>query len=477
YEQIAREKYAVSDTYSPEEADYWKAESSTWDLLERIYALRAQNLATSDDSCMKDDSSDLDSDPRVSEKKTSLTTTDFTRAQELMASDSLLAECVELRRWLEENASEFQPVETRKGYLFYTRKSIRDRERAAASKTGPASPVASRVVTEADPDSTSRQIKELAHEDAEYETSLVRTLFEYVRRGRAGNAIDLCIESDEPWRAASLKGGLLWRDPRLESEPEAETEVDSDMRVDDVEVKDIDVRPDFPAGNINRSLWKQACAALAQDESNDLYERALYAALSGRLDEVLLVCEGWEDHLWAYVNTMIETQIDLEIKDSGLLYTPAQSTSLGHIQSKYPPVRDIKLVLDSLSSHDSTAVRQEANEPFHRLQSAVVLNSLPDYLQSYSDRLEAGEMDEQEANILRFVVHSALHVRSLGFELPGTAIDLLIERYIDSELTKQHRELVAPYVAQLHPGKRTDVYARFLQTISDPLPARLSLLK
>ncbi|KAJ2708268.1 Nucleoporin nup84 [Coemansia sp. IMI 203386] len=479
YDQLVHEKFIVSDLYSAEEADYWKAESSTWDLLERIYALRVQSLAAGDDSCMNDDSGDLGSDCRVPERSTSLTTTDFTRAQELMASDNLLAECAELRRWLEENAPEFQPVETRKGYMFYTRKSIKDRERAAAGKTGSASNAVDRVVTEADPDSTSRQRKALAHEDAEYETSLVRTLFEYVRRGRAGNAIDLCIESDEPWRAASLKGGLLWRDSRLEPEPEIETETEngSSMRIDDAEVKDIDIRPDFPAGNINRSLWKQACAALAQDENNDLYERALYAALSGRLDEVLLVCESWEDHLWAYVNTMVETQIDLGIKDSGLLYTPAQSTTLSHIQSKHPPVRDIKLVLEALSSHDTPALRQEANEPFHRLQSAIVLNELPEYLGDYARRMQTGELDESETRILRFVIHSALHVRGLGFELPADAIDCLIERYIDTELATQYRELVASYVAQLQPGKRTEIYARFLQGISDSLPVRLNLLK
>ncbi|KAJ2848545.1 Nucleoporin nup84 [Coemansia erecta] len=249
------------------------------------------------------------------------------------------------------------------------------------------------------------------------------------------------------------------------------------MRIDDAEVKDVDVRPDFPAGNINRSLWKQACAALAQDESNDLFERALYAALSGRLDEVLLVCESWEDYLWAYVNSMVETQIDLGIKDSSLLYTPAQSTTLGHIQSKYPPVRDIKLVLETLSSHDSPALRQQANEPFHRLQSAIVLNQLPEYLRDYAGKMEADELDESEACILRFVVHSALFVRGLGFELPDDAIDSLIQRYINTELTTQYRELVASYVAQLQPSKRTESYARFLQGINDPLPARLSLLK
>ncbi|KAJ1889029.1 Nucleoporin nup84 [Kickxella alabastrina] len=467
HEEITSDAFTVDDSYKKNEASYWNSESNTWDLLERLYALRAQVPADEDseDSVMREDN---DSDEhRVPEKPSSITATAFSSVQELMTANSQLSEYVEVRRWLEENAPPFQPVETRKGYLFYTRRNIKERERLAGSSEKAAA-IVGRIVTEADPDSTSRQRKELAFEDAEYECGLLRTLFEYVRRGRADNAMDLCIESDEPWRAASLKGGLFWRDPKLEA--------DSEMPVDGGDATDIDVRPPHPAGNINRTLWKQACAALAQDDNNELYERALYAALSGRLDEVLLVSGSWEDHVWAYINTMVEAQIDQGIKDASVLYTPAQNTSLGHVQSKHPPVSDIKQVFDSLATHESASLRSEAGEPFHALQMAIITNTFQDYVIEFARKLSAQELSDDESDLLRVVIHSALYLRSLGFNIPSDAVDVLLGEYI-GHLTTDRRELVASYVSHLPARKQTEAYAQFLQTVSDAIPVRMNLLR
>ncbi|KAJ1965379.1 Nucleoporin nup84 [Dipsacomyces acuminosporus] len=434
--------------------------------MERLYYLRLQALA----DAAADEDSRMDEGEDSAKKglaipHASVASTDFTRVQDLMDNDSLLAECVEIRRWLEENAPSFEPVETRKGYLFYTRKSIRDRKLVS----GNSSASNERVVSEADPDATSRQKKALAPEDSEYEGSLLRTLYEYVRRGHVGSAMDLCIESDEPWRAASLKGGLFWRDPKLELE--------RDMPVDSAEGQNsVDMQPLDTAGNVNRALWKHTCAALAQDNCNDLYERALYAALSGRLDEAILVCENWEDYVWAYINTMIETRIDQGIKYSSSLYVPASGTSFSHIQSKYPPIRDLKQIFDALSTHESAAIRHESSEPFHKLQSAIVLNGMPSFIEDYANGLRTEELSSEESDLLRFVVHSALYLRQLGIDLPMDSVDTLLEEYI-GQLSKDHRELVALYTAQLPRQKQAEVYSQFLQGITDPAQVRLQFLQ
>ncbi|KAJ1733234.1 Nucleoporin nup84 [Coemansia biformis] len=435
------------------EAAYWAAESSTWDLLERLYTLRQQ--AQSEEPA-----------PVAAKATASATATDFTSVQELMDNSSQLAEYVEVRRWLEATAPTFQPVETRKGYLFYTRRGIRERGLSAAGATAPG-----RTTTEADPDATSRQRKELAPEDAEYEAGLLRTLYDYVRRGSVGNAMDLCIESDEPWRAASLKGGLFWRDPQLEPECGMPVDVANGQGV-------VDVRPPHTAGNINRALWKRACAALAHDESNDAHERALYAALSGRLDEVVLVCETWEDYVWAYVNAMIEARIDQGIRDAAGLYVPASTASFDHIQSKYPLISDMRHVFTAMATHDSPTLRLESNEPFHQLQKALITDSFADYLAEFASTLHAGAGTEAggEGGLLRLVVHAALCLQGLGFELPADAVHGVLEAYI-ARLAESRRELVAVYVAHMPAGAQTDAYARFLQGVADAAPTRLQLLQ
>ncbi|KAJ2263514.1 Nucleoporin nup84 [Coemansia sp. RSA 376] len=417
---------------------YWKAESNTWELVERLYKLRAQAQAEAQD----DDMSDGGSERALAAR------TDHVAVQELMGRSNELTEYVEVRRWLEETAPEFQAVETRKGYLFYTRRSIAGR----GVKD-------SRTVTEADPDAPSRQRRELAPEDAEYSAGLVRTLYEYVRRGRVNNAIELCVESDEAWRAATLKGSLIWRDPELEP---------SDIPGS---------RPPHTAGNINRALWKHACAALAADEANDAYERALYAALSGRVDEVALVCDGWDDYLWAHVNALIEAHVDQAIADSPLLYTPAQTADLGNVPSRYAPVSHLSQVIDALASHDSPNLRHAAADPFRRLQSAIIIDKFPAYLDDYAQHLSTAEPTDTDADagLLRVVVHIALFLRRLGFALLPDAVAAVLDVYIGL-LTSERRDLVAVYVAHLPPNCQTEAYAQFLCGINDPAPVRVQLL-
>ncbi|KAJ2449656.1 Nucleoporin nup84 [Coemansia sp. RSA 2336] len=465
YSRLAKQRcdeLAASDAFGMEaerqrsKARCWKSVSDTWNLLERLYMLRhqtqsdtAQNGASTPNSMLETDSF-------------SALTTDFISVQNMMGTDALLAEYVEVRRWLEDTAPEFQPVETRKGYLFYTRRSIRDRK-LFAQEGKPGSADTSRIVTEIDPDATSRQKKQLAFEDAEYETGLLRTLYEYVRRGRVGNAMELCVESDESWRAASIKGGLFWRDPKLET--------DDNMPVDDVDGKDT-LAPSHPAGNINRGLWKHACAALAHDENNDLFERALYAALSGRLDEVLMVCESWEDFLWAYVNSMIETRIDRGLKDTNQLYIPEQATSFDHIQSKYPQIADISQVFDIIATHDSEALQNEASSPLRKLQAALITNKFAEYLQEFADGLDAEDTKEE---LLQFVVHAALYMRRLGFKLPDDAVDTVLNTYA-SLLAQSYRELVSIYVSHMPVDKQTEAYAQFLYKLDGSRAVRMQLL-
>ena len=40
---------------------------------------------------------------------------------------------------------------------------------------------------------------------------------------------------------------------------------------------------------------------MSEEDDYSLYERAIYASLSGNLDHILPVCEGWSDALWAHL--------------------------------------------------------------------------------------------------------------------------------------------------------------------------------
>ncbi len=114
-----------------------------------------------------------------------------------------------------------------------------------------------KAVKNLDPDGVSRGEGGLELEDATYEKALLRTLFEYARAGRLDAAFDLCHQTDQSWRAATLRGAMLYHDPNLS-----------------FDLQDVD----RVVGNRNRSLWKSACRKLAANPNLDEFERALYGS-------------------------------------------------------------------------------------------------------------------------------------------------------------------------------------------------------
>lgn len=84
-----------------------------------------------------------------------------------------------------------------------------------------------------------------------YERALLRSLFEYVRAGELDLAIDMCRQSDQSWRAASLSGGKLWDDPALSGNNDWD-----DNGMEGVEEK-------RAKGCKNRRQWKKMCRAIA----------------------------------------------------------------------------------------------------------------------------------------------------------------------------------------------------------------------
>lgn len=169
-----------------------------------------------------------------------------------------------MRNWLSTYLAPTHIVEVRKGYRPFTRSRLRAEKRSqlpssssgasSASRTAPRQSgfSASRAWSTV-PSSSSRgerdaklldpDAHDLEKEDANYEKALLRALFEYARAGQLLDALDLCIQVDQAWRAASLRGAILhWR-------PGCDTEEVMEM--------------EEATGNRNRTLWKAVCRALA----------------------------------------------------------------------------------------------------------------------------------------------------------------------------------------------------------------------
>lgn len=227
--------------------------------------------------------------------------------QSILEKDPHLNELKIVREWLQDTLPAKHVVEVRKGYLTFTKNRVRAEKRAklggAAGATRYGSAAASgfgpknrgKVVKELDPDATTRSDAGIELEDATYEKALLRNLFEYVRAGKLDLALDLCRQTDQSWRAATLRGAMLYHDPSISPA-----------------IEEIDT----PIGNRNRTLWKAVSRKLSANPNLDDYERALYGSLAGELSSVLHVSQTWEEHLWAHINSKFETLIDDRLNES-----------------------------------------------------------------------------------------------------------------------------------------------------------------
>ena len=111
-----------------------------------------------------------------------------------------------------------------------------------------------------------------------YEKSLAHNLYAYVRAGKLDDAVEMCRNAHQPWRAASIRGSLLFQWPAIGEFSstqqllcKAQKEAPANERRDDTAM---DEDNESWQGNRRRRLWKSASTRAA------LNVRRLYTILS-----------------------------------------------------------------------------------------------------------------------------------------------------------------------------------------------------
>jgi nuclear pore complex protein Nup107 len=159
------------------------------------------------------------------------------------------------------------------------------------------------LVTQMDPDAYTRQCRKLSELDARDELSLNKHLFTCLRAGQLDKALSICVSSGQPLKAVMLGGWKLHHDPNM------------DMQYSD-ELGQVE-------GNDFRDIWKTSCWKMLDEPAYDVYEKAIFAALSGNVAKVLPACHTWYDHVWAYFKTLVDVQVEKVIVWCCLTACPA----------------------------------------------------------------------------------------------------------------------------------------------------------
>lgn len=358
--------------------------------------------------------------------------------QRVLQHSPELSELKIIREWLQDVLPVRHAVEVRKGYMPFTKNALRAEKRAQVSGMASTRLGREKLVQHLDPDAASRGPGTWDVEDLHYEKALVRSLFEYVRAGELDMALDLCAQTSQSWRAASLRGAIFYHDPSI-SEPSEGV--------------------DGPLGNRSRSAWRRIARKAALNVSLDRYERAMYGALCGDLSSVLAVSESWEERLWSYVNARFEQQLE---------QLAIQNAPNGNVQrieeSTAEATESLESIFEQLA-HASPHASTEALDPYHVVQRAVITNSVPDLLARVNERLPEMQLleDKVYARLIRFFAHLALFCHLIHIPLPVSLRAPILNAYVNVlQNAGEGCELVALYSSSLEPDNAHQVYAEFL---------------
>ncbi|KAJ9115295.1 hypothetical protein QFC20_001162 [Naganishia adeliensis] len=267
--------------------------------------------------------------------------------------------------------------------------------------------------------------------DASRRENALSAVFDAVRRGRYEEAEEVCRKSGEAWRVAAIRGARFWGYDGSDDIAESE-----DAKLE---------------GNLRRASTQ---------------ERAVYGAISGDLDSVLPMCHTWDDHLWAHLNHHIITRLNTKLQEAkGYWYDRFEAS---RETSSALDVQDLEQTFERIERVQRDGVSAQAQDPYARIQQAIILGNEEDRVHAFADRLEAlMEMDPSYAVLLTsFFAHFVLFRRLTGQEIDVDVANTVLQAYIDVLQGGQMDQLVAVYAAELREGTAEDSYAAFLRGMS-----------
>ncbi|TVY48292.1 Nucleoporin [Lachnellula occidentalis] len=460
----------------------WEQEARTWDLLRRLVYLRYAPANTSQQQ---------KSAPELHKYSSGLELWD-----NFLETDTLALERKTVLQWLKDTAKDDgEPIDelvkelqqnAERGDIIahgwiHTKEAVKKEKRLHAwskpldlsapelkaflntSKTA-------LLVTQLDPDASTRQHRKLEVQDQYFERAIWLGCYEMLRRGSTPAEIrEWCVERSQVWRAVSMSGL-----------PEGDEE--------DAEIAD-------PA---SWTLWRRTCFALARNgggASGDDFERAVYGILSGDITSVERVCGSWDDFVFVHYNALLRTQFDNYLQNLPFhKLVPATISNLGAfdaVQFHGEPKGAGKRLIETLRNDSRT--RDEASTPMKMLQGVLIADIFKDFIHQQGLAISKLANARQPSNVipkekthpdgvhnyigtedhdsLRVLTHVLLVFMHLGLDLGGswrqTAVENVIVSYISFLRFSGKEELIPLYCSQLEGNRKYAVLSRMLIDVTD----------
>ncbi|KAI0668046.1 nuclear pore protein 84/107 [Trametes maxima] len=428
-------------------------ESDTWALLQSLMSLRKTTP------------------PEFPNPRELLATNPYTPpatlAQSIMHSSPLLSELVVVREWLHDSAPSptmLDPGATN-GYWRFTRNAVLQGKRTGRTGAG--------LVGELDPDAVNRdgiEEKGLAPDDAVYDKAVLQALYAHVRAGQLEDAVELCRKANQPWRATSIRGALLFQWRAIANEPR---EVDA---MDDEDAEDCQQW----RGNVRRRLWKKVCSQAALSTTLSPTERALYAALAPTTQTSIslkAVARTWEDHLWALVSLACEERLSVGLAsierdcfwENGLGALEGGAAVLAPREADDEAEEEWENeVVHALEALSNIQVSEgaPADNPYHVSQLHIILDRTDALLEAFASGLQEGTYvsSPEYTTMTRFFAHLCLFLQMIDMPVSPFATQIILEAYLQVLEAAGQRELIAMYAGALG-DNAVERYALFLTSL------------
>ncbi|KAJ7771524.1 nuclear pore protein 84/107 [Mycena metata] len=446
-----------------EELDLLRLERDTWGLLQAVMPARkteGPSMPTARDL--------LAENPYTPTR---------TLAQAIMHASPLLSELVAVREWLQETAPPPQHPEATTGYWKFTKHGVMQ-----SLRIGGGGGARDGLVKEMDPDAVNRgDGRLLAADDTNYEKGLAQALYSYVRAGRVQEAVELCRKAHQPWRAASLRGSLLFQWRAITNEQYEDDAMEEDLS-------------DAWEGNRRRQLWKSTCTRAAINPNVSEHDRILYSALVPTPQTSIVLktaCRTWEDHLWAQISVVVEEKQSTEMLrvggsfwDGGLAAVETGVRVLSAEEEEAESEEWEKEVVGSLEILKTVATQEgpNAQHPFHFSQLQIILDRIGPLMQNFADGIQNGTYSQSSfeyTSLCRFFAHLCLFLQMIEIPVPPMATQVILESYLQVLEAAGQRDLIAMYAGALG-DNAVERYALFLVSLelsADITERRLALTR
>ncbi|KAL0028314.1 hypothetical protein WJX79_009606 [Trebouxia sp. C0005] len=447
------------------EASVLEAEAATWTLLLHMYARTNKTYPGGRGG-----------------QQTSVPTVHHTVAS-IISDDAKLLQCARMITWLEELASQSLDYTTEQGQgpRFHQTSGVWSDTQAALQDRGndPG------LVTELDPDATTRQKAALKRDSSRDEDALNGYLFELVKAGRISQAARTCTDCGQSWRAASLLGGGPNGPTPLGPAAQQQRGVKA--------LEQLAAEIEAGSNTAMRIIWKWACyqvaeaAAESHQQSSEMagkHEAALYATLA--------------------VASNRHAQPEEEV----------HSIVLDDVTAFWPPSRLTDALPDSFeavlqAAHKAAEHQPDSGMEHWQMQQDIIQQDfaplLARFVEAEDDQAAQGNApqsatgDKQRAARLRVGAHLALALCYLPVEVPGPqdklhirsqeevdedtdldgqdlnksddlplqdSVNQLLQQYVMHLIQTEQHELVPIYACHMRQNVRRTTYASYFHSLT-----------